>query len=226
MLRRTLALTSALLLFPTIACSQTIKVIGTVKDGDGTPLNGAQISIKDGNGAAVGSPTLSNAQGQYSLTTNQTSGFVVCKVISDTTYNKNPDTQALQVTAGASKNNFVFLEVTVAAVYWRQVIDVATSVQGRGAGTVPQAAAREWDLIDHSGLPPDSKAAAARELKSVPESSEIIDPRFMGYANVDSAVLSKAMSGDKASLAKIPAYISNDIASTGKTYDMNTKETF
>lgn len=74
----------------------------------------------------------------------------------------------------------------------------------------------EWHEIDTSGLPPDSKAAAAHQMASISWSDKITDPKFKDYGKTDESTVSKALHGDHAALAKLPTSVAEDVTNFEK----------
>lgn len=190
---------------------QTVRIMGTVKDADGTPLTARIVVTVDGR--KVKDITSNKESGEYNVEViaQQAKMIILCTAIVDPDavhYETNP----LKKEPPFKDYDFTFHRVTTEASYWRNVtknVDrEVTTVRGSGFG---EHANREWNSIKMSRLPPDSKAAAARQFKTMAWSKGITDATFSDYVVVDDKTLELAMHGDQKALASLPASVKNDV---------------
>jgi hypothetical protein len=198
---------------------QTIHVIGEVKDANGTPLNGALVRVMDSQEHELGNGA-SNNLGRYSIMAKLSAATVTCEVSvgpdSAITYTPNPDREPITITSNVGKSTCTLYQVTKAPSYWHAV----GALIGTKAGQGPDASKTyisAWKSINSSGLPPDSKAAAASQFKSMTWSHTIIDQTFNDYLRVDDSTLTKALHGDRNAQASLPLSVARDV----KSYSMD-----
>jgi len=188
-------------------------ITGKVRDANGTPLNAALIVVKDDKGNVL-SQAVSNTLGDYHSKATRGDVSVTCEVVTDsaTTYSRNPDVEPLTIASDKATVDFTFYQVTASLSYWKTV-GLTIGAKAANTPSVSQSGVLqiEWHKINSSGLPPDSKAAAAHELEPVPSSNEITDPTFKDYVKVDESTLSEAMHGDQKALAKLPESVATDV---------------
>lgn len=111
---------------------QTVRISGTVKDGNGTLLDGAQITVRDPQGRVL-DKTVSNKQGDYQSKGARGVVSIACEVLADSaTY---PDVEQLTILSNAAKMDFTFYQVTTARSYWKAV---ASTVNAK-ASSAPDA---------------------------------------------------------------------------------------
>jgi hypothetical protein len=192
------------------ANGQTVQVTGFVKDGNGHPLNASQISVDDAHGNSVGHGA-SNIRGYYAIQAGSGAVSVSCEVDTNSvTYSPNPDHELLTVKSKSASGNCTLYQVTTDLAYWDEVARRirAEASTNQVAGTIYSL---EWKKIDSSGLPPDSKAVAARQFKSMAWGKGVADYTFTDYANVNQLALSKALHGDQTALANLPPSVARDV---------------
>lgn len=204
-----ITLVFAIVFVPNVSC-QTIQVTGTVKDGNGHPFNGALITVNDDQRHDVGQGT-SNSQGFYSIQAGSGAVAVACQVFAgSTTYSPNPDHEPLTIKSNKATGDCRLYQVTNNPAYWTAVVQ-GIDTRAENAPNAGKTYTFEWNKINSSGLPPDSKAAAARQLKSTNAKTQITDPTFTDYAGVDEFTLSKALHGDQKALATLPLPVAEDV---------------
>ena len=189
---------------------QMAQLTGTVKDGNGTPLNAALITVKDGQGRML-HKAVTNTDGIYQTTAPWGSSSVEGRVIVDPdaiTYSKNPLEQPLTISARTATKDFTFYQVTTSAFYWTTVGKRIQITSDKITGLEPNS---EWMGIFAADLPPDSKAAAAHQWKPMRWSAKITDPTFQEYGAVDQNILSRALKGDEKALVKLPKTVMMDV---------------
>ena len=190
---------------------QMIRITGTVKDADGTPVNGARIVVTvDGHKV---SDLTSNTLGKYSaeVKAQQATMMILCTAIVDPDkvhYETNP----LKKEPPFKDYDFIFRQVTASDLYWRSVTNnVDVKFANQHGVALGDSANLEWTSIRQSNLPPDSKAAAAHQFNTKLWSKRITDTTFSDYVAVDDNKLRLAMHGDKQALDSLPASVKNDV---------------
>jgi hypothetical protein len=211
-LKAVLAMDCAIL-FASCLAAQTVQINGTIKDANGTFFKGALITVKDPQGKLLGNG-ISDGLGNYKASAALGAVTVACEIAEDPSkYSKNPEVETLTITANAARKDFTFYQVTTLASYWKTV----SSRIDTQATKAPDASLRyvllkfEWRQIESSGLPPDSKAAAAHQLGPMRWSAHITDPKFKDYVTVDESTLSKALNGDQIAFSKLPTSVAKDV---------------
>lgn len=211
---KTLFVTACAAACAAAASGQTIHVVGTVEDGNGTPLNGAAVFVKDGQGGVLGQAT-SNVKGEYLATATPSAKSVTCEVLVDPDapkkYSSERVVEQITIASDPVKQDCVFYQATTAEAYWKAV---RSALEARAERT-PNASKgyavlmewKEWQKIEASGLSPDSKAAAAKELAIL----KIDDQKFKDYVSVNHDLLENAMKGDRVALANLPSSVAEDV---------------
>jgi hypothetical protein len=201
------------ILFASCLAAQTVQITGTIRDANGTLFKGALITVKDPQGKLLGNG-VSDGLGKYKASAALGAVTVACEVAEDPSkYSKNPEVELLTITTNVARKDFTFYQVTTLASYWKTV---SSRIDAQATKT-PDASFRydllrsEWGQIESSGLPPDSKAAAAHQLGPMPWSMNITDPKFKDYVTVDESTLSKALNGDHIALNKLPTSVAKDV---------------
>ena len=188
---------------------QTAEVTGTAKLRNGTPLNGVRITVKNKDAVLV--TTATNTEGVYEAQAVFGTVSVVCEAESeDQPYARNRLSYDVEVTPNSNpgKQDCMFDRVTIAQDYWQQVgkflVEMAAHVSNKALFF-----AKEWKEIDASGLPPDAKAVAARQLGKL--DSSITDRTFTDYKKVDEPTLTRALKGDGKAASTLPGTVKQDV---------------
>jgi hypothetical protein len=196
-----------------ISAGQTItKLSGVASVRNGTPLNGVRVKVKDSNSKIVLATAVTNPRGEYLSTVSPGSLVIECEASDGTSYATNPVTERVVIpkSAKSGKQDCFFDPVVTTEAYWKQVgihIEaLATkSPDKRSFYTI------QWDNIESSKLPPDSKAAAAHQFITMDWSSKIKSQMFFDYGNVDMLALENALKGDKKALTNLPNSVGRDV---------------
>jgi Carboxypeptidase regulatory-like domain len=199
----------AIVLTPRVL-GQKARITGTVKDADGTPLNGAQIVVT-AEGKQIGDFT-SNNLGKYTfeVPAQEAKLTILCTAIVDPDkihYETNP----LKKEPPFKDYDFTFHQVTTVASYWESVtktVDVELATEPAVSDDIVNS---KWTGINESALPPDSKAAAALQFNTKGWSRRITDASFAAYVTVDADMLRLAMQGDQEALSSLPASVKHDV---------------
>jgi hypothetical protein len=192
------------------APAQTVHIEGTVKDADGAPLTARISVLVDGHEVRL---VISNDQGKYSADVKGSKEKMVlsCTAVVDPDavhYERNP----LEKQPPFKDYDFTFREVTTSASYWHSVSNVVDFYVSRTPlDTSSSYVTLEWNDINNSRLPPDSKAAAAHQFKLKDWSTKIRDSSFSDYVMVDDHMLKMAMQGDQKALDSLPTTVKRDV---------------
>lgn len=192
--------------------AQSVQVEGTARERSGTLLNGVLVTVKDSNGKILGL-AVTNVQGGYSSKAVPGKLSVECKAIEiePVVYSRNPVVEDLTIppNTNVGKQDCTFDQVTTESAYWMQVGKRVGDKAEKTGDTASFEA--EWKQINASGLPPDSKAAAAKQWEKM--AVKIDDPTFKAYTKVDEPTLTRAISGDSKALASLPPTVAADVKS-------------
>jgi hypothetical protein len=192
------------------ASGQSLMVMGTASESTGAPLNFVRVTVKDQRGQLV-SQTVTNGSGKFASSAVRGKLRVECKANS-TGFAQDPIVlEPVEIPLGASsvETHCIFDEVTVSAEYW---LKVAQFVGDKAQQTKSdEAFGKEWSRITATGLPPDSKAAAAHQFKVMRWSEKITDPLFKDYTGVDVGNVSKAINGDRQALSTLPGSVAKEV---------------